>query len=180
MQYLRIEPHCWLLRLACCLLLLGNPCLLKAFALDSKMLQQKLSTETRVNSADKNDAADLLRFYKARNFQPVWFLYEKTSPLLETVLEFIENADKEGLDSRDYQLPKLLLLKEQVEYASSEALALELQTTQSILTLAKDLARGRLTANSADPDWHIPQPTFDAVDFLRKIFTEILDIKITW
>ncbi len=168
MQYLRIEPHYWLLRLTCCLLLLGNPCLLKAFALDSKMLQQKLSTETRVNSADKNDAADLLRFYKARNFQPVWFLYEKTSPLLETVLEFIENVDKEGLDSRDYQLAKLLLLKEQAEeHVSSEALALELQTTQSILILAKDLARGRLTASSADPDWHIPQPTFDAVDFLR-------------
>ncbi|GKS70165.1 murein L,D-transpeptidase YcbB/YkuD [Nitrosomonas sp. PY1] len=141
---------------------------MKAFALDSKMLQQKLSTETHVNSVDKNDATDLLRFYKARNFQPVWFLYEKASPQLESILEFIGNIDNEGLDSRDYQLPKLLLLKEQVEHASSEALTLELQTTQSILILAKDLARGRLIASDADPDWHIPQPAFDAVGFLQK------------
>lgn len=157
------------MRLTCCLLLLGNPCLLKAFVLDSKILQQKLTTEIPTSSANKNDAIDLLRFYKTRKFQPVWFLQEETSPVLAIALEFIENADTEGLHNRDYQLPKLLLLKEQLEHVfSEEALTLELQTTQSILILARDLARGRLTASSADPDWHIPQPVFDAVGFLQK------------
>lgn len=168
MQSLQSEHYFWLLRIACCILLLSNPCTLKAFAIDSKMLQQKLNIEKDTDSSGKNYLAELQRFYKARNYEPLWFLQTDPSPLLDTALVFIENADKEGLDSRDYQLQKLLQLRQQEQRSSSETLTLELQTTRAVLMLAKDLSRGRLTASSADPDWHIPQASFDAITFLQK------------
>ncbi|MCC8997280.1 MAG: L,D-transpeptidase family protein [Nitrosomonas sp.] len=170
MRYFQFEHYFWLLRFACCLLLLSNPCTLKAFAIDSKMLQQKLNVEKgNTDSTTKNALVELQRFYKARNYEPVWFLQTSSSSLLDTALTFIESADKEGLDSRDYQFSKLLQLKQLEEQrSSSQSVTLELQTTRAVLTLARDLSRGRLSASSADPDWHIPQPSFDAVAFLQK------------
>lgn len=168
MRSLQFEHYFWFLRIAFCILLLSSPYALKASAIDSKMLQQKLNVKKDIDSPGKSYLAELQRFYMARNYEPVWFSQTDPSPLLDTALLFIENADKEGLDSRDYQLQKLLQLKQQEQRSSSQTLTLELQTTRAVLMLAKDLSRGRLTASSADPDWHIPQPSFDAITFLQK------------
>jgi len=111
-RYFQFEHYFWLLRFACCLLLLSNPCTLKAFAIDSKMLQQKLNVEKgNTDLTTKNALVELQRFYKSRNYEPVWFLQTASSSLLDNALTFIESADKEGLDSRDYQFPKLPQLK---------------------------------------------------------------------
>lgn len=76
-------------------------------------------------------------------------------------------ADAEGLDSRDYQLPRLQQLQQQTNQSSDTAIELELRTTHALLQLARDLARGRLSAKAVDPDWHIVRPELDAVKFLH-------------
>ena len=112
---------------------------------------------------------ELQRFYAARDFQPVWVTEEMLQ--FEAALTFIATADAEGLDSRDYQLQQLQRLHRQAEKTENTDVELELRTTQAILALTHDLARGRLTASAADPDWHIPQAPFDAVAFLLSAVT---------
>lgn len=110
--------------------------------------------------------AKLQRFYAQRDYQPVWILENDSGALLDTALALIGQADGEGLSGSDYHIETLRRLRE----ASPDhgSLSLELAITRSLLALTHDLYRGRLTAASADPDWHIPQQSFDPVDFLQK------------
>ncbi|SDG90581.1 murein L,D-transpeptidase [Nitrosomonas sp. Nm132] len=118
-------------------------------------------------ASGKIGLAILKRFYAMRDYQPVWVQDDKISPELDIAIAFIATAEQEGLDSKDYELEQLLRLRKQ----SSEGptpLDLELHTTQAVLTLARDLCRGRLIASEVDPDWHIQQQTFDPADYLQK------------
>ncbi len=113
----------------------------------------------------------LKRFYAMRDYQPVWMQADKIIPEFDIALAFIATAEQEGLDSKDYELEQLLQLRKQ-HSSNSILLELELRTTQALLTLARDLRRGRLTAAEVDPDWHIQQPAFDAADYLQRAVTE--------
>jgi L,D-transpeptidase YcbB len=106
----------------------------------------------------------LQRFYSDRDYQPVWLQSDATSVLHDIALEFIENAEAEGLDSHDYQLQYLRQLR--LDGYSVVPYELEFRTTRALLMLAEDLRLGQLSAEDVDPDWHIPQPLFDPVIFL--------------
>lgn len=120
-------------------------------------------------SSNNNDfaLATLKRFYAMHDYQPVWVQEDKLAPIHDTAITFIANAEQEGLDSLDYALEELLHLREQI-HTKPLWLELELQTTQALLLLTRDLRRGRLTASEVDPDWHIKQPDFDAAAYLQQ------------
>jgi len=111
----------------------------------------------------------LQRFYAGRDYQPVWLQSDSTSVLHDIALEFIANAEAEGLDSHDYQLHHLRQLRP--DNFSVVPYELEFQTTRALLMLAEDLRLGQLSAKEVDPDWHIPQPLFDPVIFLLEAVT---------
>lgn len=131
----------------------------------AEAIREQLAKNTR-EGINKAGLEKLQRFYAQRDYQPVWVLENDSGALLDTALALIGQADEEGLSGRDYHIETLRRLRE----ASPDhgSLSLELGITQSLLALAHDLYRGRLTAASADPDWHIPQQSFDSVDFLQK------------
>lgn len=157
-------PVCFLKYLGGILLLL---CQSVAYtqAIEATVLQKQLTAPASNALADL-EMPKLQRFYSARDFQPVWMTAEAKPTQLEAALAFIASADAEGLASRDYQLQYLQQLQRQVKQTENAAIELELRTTQALLTLTYDLSRGRLLASAADPDWHIPQQSFDAVAFL--------------
>lgn len=157
-------PH---LQFFCCLFFLLNPPVTFALIADGKEIERQLAKPASL-ALSKTGTADVQRFYAARNFQPVWVTLNSASPLLETALTFIANAETEGLDSEDYLLQHLQQLQHRAGQSSSAAVELEVLTTHAVLMLARDLARGHLTATTADKDWHIPQRTFDAVAFLQE------------
>ena len=132
-----------------------------AQTIEATALQKRL-TDPAAIALTGIEIPKLQRFYSARNFQPVWMTAETKRSQLETALAFIASADVEGLDSSDYQLQQL----QQLQETGNVAIELELRTTQALLTLTHDLSRGRLIASAADPDWYIPQQSFDAVAFL--------------
>lgn len=138
-----------------------------AQTIEATALQKRLTDSASI-ALTGLEIAKLQRFYSARNFQPVWMTAEEKPSQLETALAFIASADAEGLDSRDYQLQHIQQLQRQVKETENAAIELELRTTQALLTLTHDLSRGRLLASAADPDWYIPQQSFDAVAFLLK------------
>ena len=155
------------LRLLFCTVFLFVPSISYALFIDAKELEQHLSKPALL-ALSKTEMADLQRFYADRNYQSVWIKAEVDLSLLETALTFIASADNEGLDSQDYQLQQLRQLQQQAKQSLPAAIELELRTTRAVMRLAKDLSRGRLSATAADPDWHIRQPTFDAVTFLHE------------
>lgn len=150
-----------------CTFFLLIPSISHALIIEAKAIEQQFSKSASFG-LNKTDIADLQRFYTARNYQPVWVTPEPESALLKIAFAFIANAESEGLDSHDYHLQQLQQLQQQVGQSLPAAIELEIRTTHTLLILARDLSRGRLTAVKADADWHIPQPDFDAVTFLRE------------
>jgi murein L,D-transpeptidase YcbB/YkuD len=139
-----------------------------AYAIEAQALRNQLD-EISAAASNEVSLATLKRFYSARDYQPVWVRSGVTSPELDVALAFIAMAENEGLNSNDYQLERLLQLRK--DKPAHVPLELELQTTQALLMLARDLRSGRLSASAADPDWHIPQHIFDPVNFLQESIT---------
>lgn len=137
---------------------------------EHKVLQKWL-VETTLDDFNDSEATELQRFYSARDYQLIWVTPEQESSLLDIALAFIANADTEGLDSRDYHLEQLQQYRSHLDEPNHSMVELEVRITQSLLMLTQDLARGRLSATAADEDWHIRQPSFDAVLFLLEAVT---------
>ena len=155
-----------LLPFFCFFILLSKPSLLLGAPDAAISLQQQLSQAT-VFSFNDSEMANLRRFYAHRQHQPAWITPSADFPKNDRVLKVIATTDAEGLDSRDYQLPRLQQLQQQMNQSPDAAIELELRTTHALLQLAQDLARGQLSAKTVDPDWHIARPEFDAVKFLH-------------
>jgi murein L,D-transpeptidase YcbB/YkuD len=151
----------WLL---CCAFIALSPSASHALSIDARALEQRLSAANLFGFTN-TEVANLQRFYKARQHQPIWIAPE--SSRLEMALAFIAAADTEGLNSNDYQLHQLQQLQQQPDPSLQAATELEIRTTHAMLSLTRDLSRGRLTATKADADWHIPQTAFDAASFLQ-------------
>lgn len=110
------------------------------------------------------DLTKLQEFYSARDYRPAWTDSVTQLTRLEIALSFIGTAENEGLESREYRLDRLMQLFKTRN--PSERFELEFLTTLSLLRFSNDLYRGRFTASRLDPDWHIPQPAFNAINFL--------------
>ena len=134
-----------------------------AMMLEAETLRQQLEKYSDATSQEPGLNA-LQRFYSSREYQPVWLKSGSVSALHDVALEFIANAEAEGLDSRDYQLSHLRQLR--ADFLMAMPYELEFKTTRSLLLLTEDLRRGQLSANDADSDWYILQQPFDPVIFL--------------
>ncbi len=134
---------------------------------EAETLREEFNTLLIRNlSGQESDAAvaAVRKFYNARNYQPAWVQSGQPAPQFNTAFAFIATAEDHGLERKDYALDQLIQLFS--DYMPEEIYALELKTTWSLLQFMRDLYRGRYTAIEIDPDWHIPQPDFDAVKFL--------------
>jgi murein L,D-transpeptidase YcbB/YkuD len=93
-----------------------------------------------------------------------WLANEQTLTLAEEGLSFISACAKQGLAPEDYHLTRLqqlLLTSNPQQHQQFNHLF-----TQSLLALIHDLKVGKWLAIEADPDWFIPQETFDSETFL--------------
>ncbi|MCB1985709.1 MAG: L,D-transpeptidase family protein [Burkholderiales bacterium] len=130
------------------------------------MKLDKFVSQNRVEDGNRNAGLKTLqKFYAAQNFQPVWIPINSQRSKLDTVMSFLATAEDEGLDSHDYQIQRLRQLASD---PSNSLYELEFLTTLSLLQFSSDLYRGRFTASIVDPNWHIPQPYFDASSFLSQ------------
>jgi L,D-transpeptidase YcbB len=134
----------------------------------AETIRQQLTIDVP-GKQEKIELKKLRHFYAQRDYQPVWTMSDQHPRLQDVAIAFIEGASKEGLASSDYDIESLRLLRN--EYTGHARLKLELLTTQSLLALVHDLYSGRLSATSADPDWHIPQQKFDSIAFLQEAIT---------
>ncbi|SET12310.1 Murein L,D-transpeptidase YcbB/YkuD [Nitrosomonas marina] len=150
------------------LVLLHCTSLSQATTFDTESLQSALNTfVSRYVDDPRHEYIDLTKlqeFYSARDYRPAWTDSVTQLTRLEIALSFIGTAENEGLESREYRLDRLMQLFKTRN--PSERFELEFLTTLSLLRFSNDLYRGRFTASRLDPDWHIPQPAFNAINFL--------------
>jgi L,D-transpeptidase YcbB len=113
--------------------------------------------------ARKPDRDAIVALYqKARNFQPLWVAKGAASERANDAVEYLGTIEADGLDPKDYRMPKL-----NVASAEEQAQA-ELKFTETLLTYARHAMTGRVHFSRVSPniDYKL---AFDADDVLKKI-----------
>jgi len=113
--------------------------------------------------ARKPDRDAIVALYqKARNFQPLWVAQGAASERAKDVVEYLGTIETDGLDPKDYRMPKL-----NVGGAEEQAQA-ELKFTETLLTYARHAMTGRVHFSRVSPniDYKL---AFDADDVLKKV-----------
>jgi len=116
------------------------------------------------NNSLNIDILSLSHFYK----QPthIWLENKQLTNQAHDALDFISGSAKHGLDPAHYHLPLLERLDPSQDQLSAQQF--EILLTDGLLKLIHDVTVGRLQANIADPDWFIPQASFNSIEFLQQ------------
>jgi len=110
---------------------------------------------------------DLRRFYRARDYAPVWLSSTGRGGRLDEFLAALRSAELDGLNSEEYGVAEGSWV-----FASPGALSptaraqLELHLSDGFLRLAHDLARGRIDPRSLPGEWSSEREPFDAFAIL--------------
>jgi L,D-transpeptidase YcbB len=113
--------------------------------------------------ARKPDRDAIVAFYqKGRSFQPLWVAQGAPSERAKDAMDYLRTIDADGLDPKDYPMPKL-----NVGSAEAQAEA-ELKFTETLLTYARHAMTGRVHFSRVSPNIEY-KLAFDADDVLKQI-----------
>jgi murein L,D-transpeptidase YcbB/YkuD len=113
--------------------------------------------------ARKPDRDAIVALYqKGRSFQPLWVAQGAPSARAQDAVEYLRTIDADGLDPKDYPMPRL-----NVGSAEAQAEA-ELKFTEMLLTYARHAMTGRVHFSRVSPNIEY-KLAFDADDVLKKI-----------
>jgi murein L,D-transpeptidase YcbB/YkuD len=101
-------------------------------------------------------------YQNARNFQPLWVAQGAPSARATQIIDYLRTIDKDGLDPKDYPMPRL-----NVGSAEAQAEA-ELKFTETLLSYARHAMTGRVHFSRVTPnvDYKL---AFDPDKVLNKI-----------
>jgi L,D-transpeptidase YcbB len=155
-------------------LLLAAPILAAESGAFQNRLIQRLTQGLDSPRTDRSGLAleRLGRFYEARAYAPLWIDQSKPNQRASLLWATLRRADAHGLNAADYAPTRIAALLERGD--SPAALAdLEIGLSLGALTLAGDLASGRLEPSSVDPELALVRPPFDASGFLARLAVAI-------
>jgi L,D-transpeptidase YcbB len=113
--------------------------------------------------ARKPDRDAVIALYaKNRNFQPLWVAQGAPSARATDVLDYLKTIGADGLDPKDYSMPKL-----NVGSAQDQAQA-EIKFTEMLLIYARHAMTGRVNFTRVSPNIEY-KVAFDADDVLKKV-----------
>jgi murein L,D-transpeptidase YcbB/YkuD len=96
----------------------------------------------------------LPRIYENREFEPAW----PTLRQIDSLLEMIDESDREGLDPNDYHTAVLRAVRSAVTdldaMEPAERAAFDLLLTDSIIRLGYHLRFGKVDPTRLDPNWN--------------------------
>ncbi|WP_051329747.1 L,D-transpeptidase family protein [Niveispirillum irakense] len=117
---------------------------------------------------DGQDLEIIGRFYETHAMAPLWISGGRPNEKAQSLLAVLGAADADGLDPRDYGVPRIAPLLERGD--SADALAeLELLLTQSALSFGRDLATGRLEPSRVDSELYVEKPVLDSALLLQQL-----------
>lgn len=98
----------------------------------------------------------LIPFYQQREFQPAWVDKKGPLPVLDDLMTALNEADREGLNPKDYHLDRIVALQEKVLKRKDPELLVELDLllTDAYMMYAFHLFHGKVCPENAIPDWY--------------------------
>jgi len=167
----RVLKHCRYF--AICIIFFANSCTNHSDGEDKKMISNPNAMDKEVadqiesvlnkmsdNPGKLNDSISLdmpqivAGFYKKNEHQPVWSSTEKWQPIADSLIQFIRNAENEGLFPNDYHYGALKILKDTLDKDSLVRMnanfwtKADLLLTDGFMHIIKDLKQGRLQPDS--------------------------------
>lgn len=152
-----------------------------AAPLDSRVPTASLATAVALRQAlehpdgprvdgESLDVKALKRFYRQRDFAPVWGADDVGIERAALLVEVLARADAHGLSPRDYHLDAIR--DREIETRDDTAIGRELLLTDAYFRYATHVRAGRLRPEQADQDWGIATPRFDPVSSLTEALRE--------
>lgn len=142
---------------------LGDP----AVVLDNSETAQQALQDLLLARAAANVQSPLqiqiLAFYNARDFAPVWTGSDAAENMAQAVLAQLQNAYEQGLNPNDYVSQPLL---KQPPDGGPAAAAYDLALTDALFRYASDVALGRVEAHAAYKDVRLPGHNLDIASLL--------------
>jgi len=118
----------------------------------------------KTNNTPDFDTSSLSHFYNQPSH--IWLDNQQLTNQAHDALDFISGSSKHGLDPTNYHFA--ILDKLDPSQDSLSAQQFDLLLTDGLLKLIHDLTVGQLQSTIADPDWFIPQASFDNIAFLQQ------------
>lgn len=147
----------------------------------TEMMQAQFSASDSstyiIISTDTTHADTLLiQFYSRRNFQPAWISDTGLQKTGESLLSAIHDADREGLNPKDYHVQLLdtmlhkfsMDLKTKVPVQIEHLMNLEILLTDAFLLYGNHLLSGRVNPETIDPEWLTVRPEADMIAILNE------------
>jgi murein L,D-transpeptidase YcbB/YkuD len=135
-------------------------------------------TQLAVDNRRLRKLDTLINFYTGRGYQPAWLDTQgKPRPAAEELLKALDEADREGLRTVDYQrtaLRKRLTALQNGEGTSdiSRLTDFDLLFTDTFLTYGSHLLSGQLSPRKVDPDWAMKPRSRDLAAVLEEALTQ--------
>ena len=162
------------------------PCPESALSLRDEIavqLCQQIRTEPPLTQLTVDDRRlrkldTLINFYTGRGYQPAWLDTQgKPRPAAEELLKALDEADREGLRTADYQRAalrkRLTALQRSDGVADARRLTdFDLLFTDTFLTYSSHLLTGQLSPRKVDPDWAIKPRSRDLARVLEDALTQ--------
>ncbi len=118
-------------------------------------------------------SASVMPFYENRNFAPVWIDSDGPTAAVDSLLAALRQADREGLNPRDYHVETISSLQRKrrtAETPSPRRLSdLELLCTDAFFLYTSHLLSGHVSATKITPSWNVPHRQAD----LRQLLTDV-------
>ena len=109
----------------------------------------------------------LAKFYKKRDFLPLWLNTDKPSLRATEVRNVLVRADLEGLDPNEYHAPAIQEMWKSKRARSNESL--ELLLTDALFRYAVEVNIGYQYPQSVDHDWQVKPRTINEVEVLESV-----------
>jgi murein L,D-transpeptidase YcbB/YkuD len=119
--------------------------------LPSALAEELVSGVAAAGNDDEIQALSVLeRFYRERDYRPLWVLETSAGPRAEELVQLLVAADLDGLEPDDYRASQVAAM---LGAEGPAPLAqLEVLLSLGLVRYAADLGQGRTTPNVADPE----------------------------
>jgi peptidoglycan hydrolase-like protein with peptidoglycan-binding domain len=129
----------------------------------AEKIRDLLAVKSGRTFASKKEREAVEAFYQKRNLAPIWLEKGAESARAKSVIARIRNAEADGLELRDYNLPNFVGL-------ATDALAeADIKLTHTVLTFARHLQAGRFPYHFVSRNIQLPQAPPEPSEVLSRI-----------
>lgn len=120
--------------------------------------------------ADFSRVSDFVsQVYRASNFQPIWFVANRSEKNLQDLLSILNNAPSDALKPANYDVDRLKQLMAEQNLDDNATASYDVALTVSLVRYLHDLRQGQVELRDVQYPVHIaPKPALDVAGLLKQ------------